>query len=284
MRRKSSSTKLPQPPRMFPKIIHQTARSNDFPPLIAKCVDSLNATNPGWESRFYDDDDWQKAITPDSIFTWEDLMRYPTGIQRADIFRCAALYEYGGCYADVDMLGVRSLDSFLSAAWDLGIADEETEVILTIDHPVHSRLYFGRQKIYMNNFMLAKPGARFLEVFLREMKDAVRCEPCSDHAPVYTTGPVAMTEIIRKHGGPEALKIAVVPYFWINPIPDMINNFPERILYARMIEDGSWRTELAPYFIHCWWHSYINFETESYYGKLFDFLPTRRSEVFSPAL
>lgn len=268
---------------MFPKIIHQTARSNDFPPLIEKCVESLKHTNSGWESRFYDDNDWRKIVTRDSIFTWDDLLKYPTGIQRSDIFRCAALYECGGCYADVDMLGVRSLDGFLSAAGDLGIANSETEVILTIDHPIHSRKYFGREKIYMNNFMLAKPGARFLEIFLREMKDAVRDEPCSDHAPVYTTGPVAMTGLIHKHGGLEALKIAVVPYFWVNPIPDMMNDFPERSLYARMIEDGSWRSELAPYFIHCWWHSYINVETESYYETLFDFLPARHSEVVSPA-
>ncbi|MBK1884283.1 hypothetical protein JIN85_17825 [Luteolibacter pohnpeiensis] len=241
--------------------------------MIKTCVTSLQRTNLDWDCRFYDDEDWKKIITSDFIFSWENLSRYPTGIQRSDIFRCAALYELGGCYADVDMIGVRSIDSLIAAACELGLVDGDTELMLTIDHPIHSRKYFGREKIYMNNFMLAKPGARFLEIYLKEMKKVVAQGTCESRAPVYTTGPVAMTRLIHEFGGLEKLKIAVVPYFWINPIPDMSLDFPEKPLYQQMIEDGSWRSEIAPYFIHCWWHSYINVETESHYGKLFDHLP-----------
>lgn len=244
--------------------------------MIERCVSSLVETNPAWDYHFYTDEDWSKVITSESVFNWTDLMNYPTGIQRSDVFRCAALYEAGGCYADVDMIGVRSIDSLIQSACEMGLANDDTELILTIDHPVHSRMYFGREKVYMNNFMLAKPGARFLEIFLKAMKMAVAHGPCGSTAPVYSTGPVAMTRLIHEYGGLEELKIAVVPYFWINPIPDMAIRFPEKPIYQRMIEDGSWRLEIAPYFIHCWWHSYIDVETVSHYGKLFDHLPMSR--------
>lgn len=266
----------------IPAIIHQTARSSDFPPLIQKCVDSLRKGNPDWDHFFYDDEKWKDVITPDSVFPWDSLSKYPTGIQRSDIFRCAALYEHGGCYADVDVLGIRPMDSLISSAIELGLVDEETEIILTIDHPIHSRIFFQREKVYMNNFMLAKPGAVLLKIYLEEMEEAVAAGPCLNSAPVYTTGPVEMTRLIHQHGGTEALKIGVLPYFWINPIPDMSIDFPEKPLYAQMIENGSWRTEIAPYFIHCWWHSYIDVETESNYQRLFDHLPNRSSKIAPP--
>lgn len=257
----------------IPKIIHQTARSRDFPSLIENCFCSLNNTSSNWTNQFYLDEDWAQVVTAESLLRWGDFKRYPSGIQRSDIFRCAALYEQGGCYADVDMLGVRSLDSLINSAFEIGLVNEETEMILTIDHPIHSRKYYGREKIYMNNFMLAAPGARFLEIYLKAMKQAVAYGPLSTGAPVHTTGPVAMTRLIHEHGGPEALKIAVVPYFWINPIPDMSIDFPEKPIYQQMIDDGSWRSEFAPYLIHCWWHSWCGVETESYYQGLFDHLP-----------
>ncbi|MBK1884455.1 hypothetical protein JIN85_18710 [Luteolibacter pohnpeiensis] len=70
-----------------------------------------------------------------------DLELYPSGIQRSDIFLCAALYEMGGCYADVDMLAVRPLNSLIQASYEMGFANDDTEMILTTDHPIHSRQY-----------------------------------------------------------------------------------------------------------------------------------------------
>lgn len=236
--------------------------------MIEKCIDSLRAMNPGWEYRFYTDDDWHGIINSQSDFNYEDLTKYPSGIQRSDIFRCAALLRHGGLYADVDMLGVRKIDSLIASAMEAGLILPDTEVVLTTDHPIHSRHSYRRGEILMNNFMLAKPGAGFFEIYLDEMKRAVAHAPCPTGNPMDTTGPLAMTRIIREHGGPAALKIAVVPYFWINPIPDMARRFPERPIYQRMIEDGSWRSSICPYFVHCWWHSYLDVETESHYEKL----------------
>lgn len=251
-----------------PKIIHQTARSPDFSPLIRSCVDSLRTINADWEHRFYTDEDWREVITSRSLFTWDHLMRYQTGIQKSDIFRCAALHKHGGLYADVDVLSVRKIDSMMNSACELGIIGEDTELILTTDHPIHSRLLSGSKEILMNNFMIAKPGARFLSIYLEEMARTVTASPCNSKDPLPTTGPLAVTRIIHQHGGPEALKIAVVPYFWINPLPDMTLDTPERPIYRRMIADGSWKTTIAPYFVHCWEHSYMDSETESHYEGL----------------
>jgi hypothetical protein len=258
----------------IPKIIHQTARSSEFPPLIEKCVASLRRTNPDWDYRFYTDEDWSELITPRSVLDWDHFMRYPSGIQKADLFRCAVLYERGGLYADVDMLGIRSAQSLIDHACEGGIVPPDTELILTTDHPIHSRLFFGRKEIYMNNFMLAKPGARFLKIYLEEMKSAVASSPVDTGWPLSTTGPPEITRLIHQHGGLDALKIAVVPYFWINPLPDMAMDFKERPIYRKMIDDGSWRRAICPYFVHCWWHSYVSGDTEGHYRALWQNEPS----------
>jgi mannosyltransferase OCH1-like enzyme len=251
--------------------VFQTARSKpSSPSFIDDCISSLRWSNPKRRNTFYDDDGMESLFGKSQLFTSDELSLYPVGIQHADIFRCLALYEQGGCYADVDMVGVRSIDCMIEAAGKLGLVSDDTEMIVTTDHPIHSRMFFGREKMYMNNFMLAKPGARFLKIYLEAMKEQVTNGPCLSTSPVYTTGPVAMTRLINKHGGPEALKIAVLPYHWINPLPDMTLSFPEKPYYQQMIADGSWVTEIAPYLIHYWWHSYLAEETESHYLPLLE--------------
>jgi inositol phosphorylceramide mannosyltransferase catalytic subunit len=240
----------------IPKILHQTWKTRHLPEPISLCVESLRLLNPGWENRFHEDKDWAPLIAVNKQIDQESFDRFPAAIQRADIFRCLALYEQGGVYADLDMLGVRPLDSLIHSAIEGGLVAEDTEMILTTDHPFHSRMLYGGWDVVMNNFMISKPRARFLQIYLESMKEKVAGGMLSSHEPVGSTGPVAMSELLERHGGAEKLKVAIVPYFWINPFPDLVMSFPERQEFMEIIGDGSWRNRICPYLIHCWWHSY----------------------------
>lgn len=241
---------------LFPKILHQTWQTHEMPDDIAACLESMLRLNPGWEHRFTTDADWPAAMGGHDIISWNELQRFPTGILKADVFRCVALYENGGIYSDVDMLALRPLDSLLQGAVECGLVAEDTEMILTTDHPVHCQMLYGSSEILMNDFMVARPKARILKIFLEYLHTLVRDGFQGDTEPVSTTGPVALTRIIEEHGGVEELKIAVIPYFWIHPLPDMALSFHGREGYEEILEDGSWRARFCPYLAHGWWHSY----------------------------
>lgn len=227
-----------------------------MPHALKMCMDSMRRLNPDWEHRFSTDADWPSALTGHEIFDWESLQRFPTGIQKADVFRCISLYEEGGIYSDIDMLALRPLDSLLSAAIESGLVSEDTELILTTDHPVHCHAIYGDTEILMNHFMVARPKARFLRFFLEHLHSLVKDGYQGSNEPVSTTGPVALTRIVEEQGGTEELKIAIVPYFWIHPLPDMNRSFHGREGYEEILMDGSWRARFCPYLLHCWWHSY----------------------------
>jgi inositol phosphorylceramide mannosyltransferase catalytic subunit len=240
----------------IPKIIHQTWKTSEMPAAISRCVDSIRKRNTGWSHILHTDADWEAIVKSQNLLSWEEFLRYPTGIQKADIFRCIALYEQGGVYADVDTLALRPLDSLINSAVESGLIEEDTEMILTTDHPVHSQLIWGGGEILMNNFMVAKPRARFMKLYLEYIKDFVSAGYKGKTEPVTTTGPVAMSRLVEDFGGAEELKIAVVPFFWVNPLPDMTLHFPGKSAFQEIIEDGSWRARFCPYVVHLWWHSY----------------------------
>jgi Glycosyltransferase sugar-binding region containing DXD motif len=252
----------------FPKILHQTWKTHEMPEPIARCVESMQQLNPGWEHRFTTDADWPAAMAGHHIIDWETLQRFPTGILKADTFRAIALYENGGVYADADLLALRPLDSLLHAAVESGLVAADTEMLLTTDHPVHSHTLYSNAEILMNHFMVAKPKARFLKIYLEYLHSRVKDGFHGDTEPVSATGPSAMTRLIVDHGGVEELKIAVIPYFWIHPLPDMNLKFGGKETFDQILMDGSWKERYCPYLVHGWWHGYLS-ENNTFrmYGK-----------------
>jgi len=253
----------------IPKVIHQTWKTHEMPPTISRCVESIREKNLDWSYILHTDADWEIIVKAQSSLSWEEFCRYPTGIQKADIFRCIALYEQGGVYADIDTLGLRPLNSLIDSAVESGLIDDETEMILTTDHPIHSELIWGGGEVLMNNFMIAKPRARFLKLYLDYIKKFVADGYRGSTEPVTTTGPIAMSQLVEDFGGAEKLKIAVIPFFWVNPLPDMTLNFAGKSAFHEIIADGTWRARFCPYVVHLWWHSYWSDHSML---KVYDFL------------
>ena len=102
----------------IPRILHQTFYDRVLPERIAANVARLRAQNPGWEYRFYDDDDiaaFIQAHYPPVV--WETFRKIDPryGAARADLFRYLLIYKVGGVYLDIKSGTTRPLDEVLRA-------------------------------------------------------------------------------------------------------------------------------------------------------------------------
>jgi mannosyltransferase OCH1-like enzyme len=100
----------------IPRILHQTFYERTLAPQLQANVDALRAANPGWEYRFYDDDDILRFIRenfPPAVL--ERFLRIDVryGAARADLFRYLLMYKVGGVYLDIKSGAKHAFDSVL---------------------------------------------------------------------------------------------------------------------------------------------------------------------------
>ena len=82
------------------------------PPKYDAYWDTFRVHHPSWYLRTWTEEEMQALVTP----KWRALLRQcRLLIQRADIYRCIVLEEYGGVYVDCDMICLKPLDVFLSS-------------------------------------------------------------------------------------------------------------------------------------------------------------------------
>lgn len=79
--------------------------------------ESFRLLHPSWLLKTWTEEEMQPLVTP----KWGTLLNQcRLLIQRADIYRCIILEEYGGVYVDCDMLCLKPLDTFLSGDVQVG--------------------------------------------------------------------------------------------------------------------------------------------------------------------
>lgn len=102
----------------IPKIIHQTFYERNLSAPLQANVDRLRALNPGWEYRFYDDNDiatFIKGNYPSWVWDYFERIDARYGAARADFFRYLLMYKVGGMYLDIKSTATLPLDSVLKA-------------------------------------------------------------------------------------------------------------------------------------------------------------------------
>lgn len=100
----------------IPRIIHQTFYERKLSDSLQANVDRLRELNPGWEYRFYDDDDiaaFIKGNYPPVIWEYYNRIDKRYGAARADMFRYLVMYKVGGVYLDIKSTATRPLDAVL---------------------------------------------------------------------------------------------------------------------------------------------------------------------------
>lgn len=98
----------------IPKIIYQTFHSEKLRFVTRQFIRLMRLRNPGYRYEFYDDervDRFFKEEFDEEIYNL--FSRIDIGAVRADVFRYAVLYKYGGVYLDVDGYAIRDLDKMI---------------------------------------------------------------------------------------------------------------------------------------------------------------------------
>ncbi|ETO28741.1 glycosyltransferase family 32 protein [Reticulomyxa filosa] len=105
--------------QLFPRIIIQTSRG------FERASRSWIALNSGWEYKFFDDTEMMNMVIKyllhyekkDSEMNSEAWVRAIVDnllmVEKADLFRYIAIYEYGGIYADSDVVCKAPVDEWL---------------------------------------------------------------------------------------------------------------------------------------------------------------------------
>lgn len=101
---KAQSTASAHVSHVIPKRIMQTYKTNNVPTRMSAAIKSIVERHPTFDYIFFDDAACLAFMTekthPDVLEAYESLI---PGAYKADIFRLAFLYEYGGWYLDVSM-------------------------------------------------------------------------------------------------------------------------------------------------------------------------------------
>ena len=182
------------PRRPFPRLIHQSYKTEVLPPFFATWRQSWLAENPQYEYRFWTDADNRAFIQHEYPWFLPYYDEYNMPIKRADAMRVFYMYHYGGIYADLDMVCVQSFDSLFDA-------HPEADVILGAVSDFEPT---------GNALMVSRPRAPF---WLRAMQTLVRRRNC--HIPEFDTGPRMITHVLQSQGDP---RVTVLPPTYFYPI------------------------------------------------------------------
>lgn len=114
-----------------PRVIWQTCKDRSaLAPALANCVAQLQAMNPNWQHRLFDDESQDAALSAvcsDRFMAAYRRIEPRYGAARADLFRYVMIYLHGGIYMDLKSGTLRPLDQilhdddrFIISQWDNG--------------------------------------------------------------------------------------------------------------------------------------------------------------------
>jgi mannosyltransferase OCH1-like enzyme len=177
-------------------ITHQIWKGEKMPNIFNEYRKEWLDMFPDYNHMFHKDDDLRDLIKNYYFDYLEIYDSFQYDIERIDFFRCAMLHHYGGIYIDLDVLPLKSLDSFLS----------ENKVILGFEpdeHLTHWKINRGN-KIIGNALMISPKG----NVFWLNLMDYIKKNYVWGKGPVYNTGPICISKFYKEH--PDYFKNVII--------------------------------------------------------------------------
>ena len=198
-------------PITVPHIIHQSWRTKKLENFQKGWQQSWFEKHPHWTYMFWTDVDNRKLVARHYPWFLEIYDAFPRNIQRADCARYFYMLHYGGCYFDLDIESIRSLDSLLQntqVALAYMTADLECDIAIP------------------NAFLASIPGHSF---WLHVLKHIMT---------TFSAGDVDKGDAHRVTG-PVMLRKAVLEYQRLSPVHDL-TIFPSKTIYG---VDFTWRND-----------------------------------------
>ena len=191
----------------IPRIIHQTFPVKALPVELRRNTDALKSLNPGWEYRFYDDDDIQEFIGEhydQDVLNAFRRINPGYGAAKADVFRYLLMYACGGVYLDIKSSARKPFeeifepdDRYLLSVW------KNRQGELYEGWGRHSELRHLEGGEFQQWYIACAPGHPFLEAVINTVLRNLKI-----YNPVFhgvgkegvlrVTGPVAYTLTIAR--------------------------------------------------------------------------------------
>ena len=153
---------------MIPKIIHQTWRDKNLPPIIYKLV-SENIRffkSNGYEYMFWTDEMILKLIADEYPNFYNIYKMARTGVQKGDIARILLVYHYGGIYIDLDVLVLRDFSEILDMNAD--------KLYITYEPSGQTNALYNSDKYMCNAFFAANKQNNMLKAILNNIPEYVK--------------------------------------------------------------------------------------------------------------
>jgi len=198
-------------PKLVPRLVHQTYKSRKaLTERDRASMKTWSDANPGWEMRFYDDEDCKRFVSehfPDYYQAYASLEKK---VEQSDFFRYLVVLKFGGVYADVDTECRRPLDDFIHAK-DTLIVGWENEFFT--DSQAYSR-HFVRRRQVLNWAFAGAPGHPVLVAVAEHINQGSRkvFSGSTNRNTLERTGPGAFTDALMDHF--EKLRAGEGNAFW----------------------------------------------------------------------
>jgi mannosyltransferase OCH1-like enzyme len=182
---------------MIPKLVHQIwYQGEKVPDKYVNWKKTWKEKNPNYDYILWDESAMLKILErPEWNWFLPTWKAYPKMIQRIDTFKWVALYEYGGCYVDMDMECIKPLDTLLAEDCEFAIGEFKSFYKFW-------GKFVGVNLIVNNAFIASKPNHPFLIEFLKEsqkiflkFKDNVK----KSSSISKTTGPLLVSKLVSKY-------------------------------------------------------------------------------------
>ncbi len=163
-----------------PKNIFQTFKTADLPWITRFYIHRMKRQNPGWTYHFYDDrrilEFFSEHFPPEYLKAYKSLT---IGAAKADFFRYAVLYKFGGVYLDIDSYVKTPFDQFITAEDSFVVSHE------------------GNPGLYCQWALISDKNHPFLERTLEKTLDNIQTHRFP-HDVHKTTGPTVFTEAVNE--------------------------------------------------------------------------------------
>jgi mannosyltransferase OCH1-like enzyme len=223
---------------MFPKIIHQTYKSEaQLSDAQKRSQRSWKQQNPGFAYMFWSDAENRKLIQEHYPWFLATFDGFPHNIQRADAVRYFILHRFGGVYVDMDVDASKPITPYLNV-------HASSDVILGVSA---CRMFDG----HVSNFLMAsKQGSSFWPIVWQEMQmkkeeGPALMERASHHVNIMrTTGPAMLHAAYEKANLVPSISVARFPREYVanNDVCNTVGSHDKASQFAVNQYGMSWVT------------------------------------------
>lgn len=224
---------------MIPKIIHQTWKCKEIPPIFKK-YQQWEEKMPDWEILLWTDDENESLVKNHFPWFYDTYKSLEFKIQKVDAIRYCYLYKYGGIYADLDIECINSLDKFIEMAEkkEIDIAYDNLlytypgiilseEWLFSSDYNITKKYYSAGKKeptpTISNSIMISEKNHPFWLICLHEIMEEKRenyiniedFENFKSFEKIFrTTGPNFLYNTYQKYKN-NFTNIVIIPHYYL---------------------------------------------------------------------